>query len=75
MKWLSKNRQWQVLPSTAYAREQQSERLAADPQEIHAGFQSRMRAPGGRWGLANRRGPRPGPLARFAWPLATPGVS
>jgi len=35
VRWSSKNREWQVLPSTAHARHQQSERLAADPQKIY----------------------------------------
>jgi hypothetical protein len=75
LRWSSKNRQWQVLSSTAHAQQNTSERLAADPQEIYVSFQSGVRAPSGRWGPANRRGPRPGPVTRLARPLAAPGVS
>ncbi|WP_188815709.1 BT4734/BF3469 family protein, partial [Hymenobacter cavernae] len=35
LRWSSKNRQWQVLSSTAHARQNHSKRLAADPQKIH----------------------------------------
>jgi transposase len=34
-----------------------------------------VRAPSSRWDPANRRGPRPGSIARFAGPLAALGVS
>jgi len=36
VRWSSKKGQGQVLPSTAHARQNTSERLAADPQELHA---------------------------------------
>jgi hypothetical protein len=36
LRWSSKNGQCKVLPSTAHARQQQSEWLAADPQKIYA---------------------------------------
>jgi len=74
LRWSSKNRQCEVLPSTAHARQNTSKRLAADPQKIHVRLQGRVRAPGGRRCPPNGHGPRSGPIARFVGPLAAPSV-
>ena len=56
VRWSSKDKQCEVLPSTAHARQNHSQWLAADPQKIYPRLQSRVRAPGGPWGPANGRG-------------------